>query len=59
VEGKIDHLKGLKENLILGNIIPAGTGCSKYRYVRIKEVGADVAPVEDHDVDEDFLEIGG
>lgn len=59
VEGKIDRLKGLKENLILGNIIPAGTGCPKYRYVKIKEVGAEVVPVEEHDADDDFLEIGG
>ena len=26
VEGKTDNLKGLKENLIMGNLIPAGTG---------------------------------
>ena len=59
VEGKVDHLKGLKENLILGNIIPAGTGCPKYRYVKIKDVGADIVPVKEHEVDGDFLDIGG
>ncbi len=26
VEGKIDHLRGLKENVIIGRLIPAGTG---------------------------------
>jgi DNA-directed RNA polymerase subunit beta' len=59
VEGKVDHLKGLKENLILGNIIPAGTGCDKYRFVKIKDVGADIVPVKEHEVDGDFLDIGG
>ncbi|MCD6281972.1 MAG: DNA-directed RNA polymerase subunit beta' [Deltaproteobacteria bacterium] len=37
VEGKIDHLKGLKENVIMGRLIPAGTGFPKYR-----DVGIDV-----------------
>ena len=31
VAGKIDHLKGLKENVIMGRLIPAGTGLSEYR----------------------------
>jgi len=33
VQGRIDHLKGLKENIIVGRLIPAGTGlmASKYR----------------------------
>lgn len=30
VEGKIDQLRGLKENVIIGNLIPAGTGFSAY-----------------------------
>ncbi len=59
VEGKADHLKGLKENLIMGNLIPAGTGCKLYRDVKIKDLGADIVPVEEHEADEDFLDIGG
>ncbi len=31
VAGKIDYLKGLKENVIMGRLIPAGTGFPKYR----------------------------
>jgi DNA-directed RNA polymerase subunit beta' len=31
IEGKIDHLLGLKENVIVGQLIPAGTGLKKYR----------------------------
>jgi DNA-directed RNA polymerase subunit beta' len=33
--GKVDHLKGFKENVIMGNLIPAGTGLPKYRRLRI------------------------
>jgi DNA-directed RNA polymerase subunit beta' len=31
VAGKVDNLKGLKENVIMGRLIPAGTGLPKYR----------------------------
>ncbi len=31
IEGRVDYLRGLKENVIMGRIIPAGTGFSKYR----------------------------
>ena len=31
IHGKIDYLEGLKENVIIGKKIPAGTGCKKYR----------------------------
>jgi len=31
VAGKIDHLKGLKENVIMGRLVPAGTGVKAYR----------------------------
>lgn len=27
IKGKVDHLIGLKENVIIGKLIPAGTGC--------------------------------
>ena len=33
IHGKIDHLNGLKENVIIGKLIPAGTGAKKYRNV--------------------------
>ena len=36
VQGKIDHLHGLKENVIMGRIIPAGTGLAAYRELDIK-----------------------
>jgi DNA-directed RNA polymerase subunit beta' len=34
VEGKIDYLRGLKENVIMGRLIPAGSGYRKYTKVR-------------------------
>ena len=35
IKGKVDPLLGLKENVILGKLIPAGTGMSRYRGIRI------------------------
>ena len=35
INGKIDHLIGLKENVIIGKPIPAGTGMKRYRNVRL------------------------
>jgi DNA-directed RNA polymerase subunit beta' len=36
VQGKVDNLRGLKENVIMGRLIPAGTGLPQYRDVNIK-----------------------
>ena len=36
VRGKIDHLSGLKENVILGKLIPAGTGAKQYRDIELE-----------------------
>ncbi|MDE0167688.1 MAG: DNA-directed RNA polymerase subunit beta' [Bryobacterales bacterium] len=35
VSGKVDHLRGLKENVIVGRLIPAGTGIDDYRKIKI------------------------
>ena len=35
IKGKIDPLVGLKENVILGKLIPAGTGMKRYREVKL------------------------
>jgi len=35
IKGKVDELIGLKENVIIGKLIPAGTGLNKYRSTRI------------------------
>ena len=36
IKGKVDPLLGLKENVILGKLIPAGTGMSRYRDLKIR-----------------------
>jgi len=43
IEGKIDRLLGLKENVIIGKLIPAATGLKRYRGVEIKP--SDKVPV--------------
>ena len=40
--GKVDWLKGFKENVIMGHLIPAGTGLPAYRRLRIDTLGADM-----------------
>jgi DNA-directed RNA polymerase subunit beta' len=37
LEGRVDYLRGLKENVILGRLIPAGTGMAGYRNLDIEE----------------------
>ena len=48
IKGKEDHLIGLKENVILGKLIPAGTGMKKYRNIAIEK---DVEEVVEEAVD--------
>ncbi|MCR4642329.1 MAG: DNA-directed RNA polymerase subunit beta' [Lachnospiraceae bacterium] len=48
IKGKTDELIGLKENVIIGKLIPAGTGIERYRNVKL-----------DVDNDEDELDIDG
>ena len=35
IKGKVDPLIGLKENVIIGKLIPVGTGMSKYRNIKL------------------------
>ncbi len=37
IAGKVDHLRGLKENVIIGNIIPAGTGMKQYKNIKLTD----------------------
>jgi DNA-directed RNA polymerase subunit beta' len=43
VAGKIDYLGGLKENVIVGKLIPAGTGLRKYRAIRLRNNAVEAA----------------
>ena len=38
IKGKVDPLLGLKENVIVGKLIPAGTGMKRYKDISIREV---------------------
>jgi len=51
INGKIDYLRGLKENVIMGRLVPAGTGMEYYRQVKI--AGEDVVeePVTEPSLD--------
>ena len=54
INGKVDYLRGLKENVIMGRLIPAGTGMEFYR--RVKIAGEDV--VEEEPLPESDLGLG-
>ena len=41
VEGKVDWLRGLKENVVMGRLVPAGTGFPVYRNLRMNIVAGD------------------
>ncbi len=55
IEGKIDTLRGLKENVIMGKLIPAGTGMTLYRHVDIED-DETLIPLEDESDDEYSLD---
>jgi DNA-directed RNA polymerase subunit beta' len=42
--GKVDHLRGLKENVIMGRLIPAGTGMARYQKIGIQIEAGETAP---------------
>ncbi|HCX3692967.1 TPA: DNA-directed RNA polymerase subunit beta' [Staphylococcus aureus] len=46
IKGKRDDLLGLKENVIIGKLIPAGTGMRRYRDVKYEKTAKPVAEVE-------------
>ena len=47
IHGKVDHLVGLKENVIMGRLIPAGTGVPQYRTMELRVRGAEPGTGED------------
>jgi DNA-directed RNA polymerase subunit beta' len=53
INGKVDYLRGLKENVIMGRLIPAGTGMEYYR--RVKIAGEDV--IEEEPIPEQELSL--
>ena len=58
IKGKVDPLVGLKENVIIGKHIPAGTGMRKYRDVQLEgEIDLDDDVYLDEEADEEDLEL--
>jgi DNA-directed RNA polymerase subunit beta' len=53
IKGKEDFLLGLKENVIIGKLIPAGTGMKRYKNVEILE--SVIQPTEENFIDSDNL----
>ena len=50
IEGKVDNLAGLKENVIIGKLIPAATGMPRYRQLTVEVEGYGVEDVENLDI---------
>jgi DNA-directed RNA polymerase subunit beta' len=56
IEGKVDYLRGLKENVIMGRLIPAGTGVSKYRGVQLLIEDPEEVLEEPEEFDENMVD---
>ncbi|MEZ7579249.1 DNA-directed RNA polymerase subunit beta' [Veillonella sp. 27098_8_77] len=48
IKGKIDPLLGLKENVIIGKLIPAGTGMSRYRKIEVVKKAPEILELTDN-----------
>ncbi|HNS73736.1 MAG TPA: DNA-directed RNA polymerase subunit beta', partial [bacterium] len=64
VEGKVDELLGLKENVVMGHLIPAGTGIGRYKELKVEGPEIDLptpperpAPLPREEDDDALLEI--
>ncbi len=52
IKGKVDELRGLKENVIIGKLIPAGTGMARYRQIEpeiVTPISEDIEPMSEED----------
>ncbi|SNB46480.1 DNA-directed RNA polymerase subunit beta' [Geobacter sp. DSM 9736] len=56
IEGKVDSLRGLKENVIMGRLIPAGTGLSRYRNLKL-QVEEPELPVVAEETEEEVVAV--
>ena len=52
IKGKVDPLIGLKENVLIGKLIPAGTGMRRYRETRLN---TDVNPVVEEALEDEVV----
>lgn len=56
IKSKRDHLIGLKENVIIGKLIPAGTGMKRYANIKLESPLYDKADIKEDNFDEDKTE---
>ena len=52
IKGKVDHLLALKENVLIGRLIPAGTGMDCYRKIDIERTNPESSPIYDLELSE-------
>src|SRR5699024_12077133 len=55
IKGKVDHLVGLKENVIIGKLIPAGTGLKRYREISLDSGLPETANVPEEIVEDEVI----
>ena len=56
IRGKVDHLIGLKENVIIGKLIPAGTGMKMYRDIEITDKQGQPLEVEEEEPENKYVD---
>ena len=56
INGKVDHLIGLKENVLIGKLIPAGTGMKRYREISLDSGQTEELVMEAEEVFDDYAE---
>ena len=54
IKGKVDNLIGLKENVIIGKLIPVGTGMKRYRNTRLSTDEVTVSEESEYDIEEEI-----
>ncbi|MBD2872214.1 DNA-directed RNA polymerase subunit beta' [Paenibacillus arenilitoris] len=57
IKGKVDQLLGLKENVIIGKLIPAGTGMTRYRNIRFAGIEDEAAELENLEAESEAVAI--
>ena len=57
IKGKVDHLVGLKENVIIGKLIPAGTGLKRYREISLDSGLPETANVPEEIVEDEVIAV--
>jgi DNA-directed RNA polymerase subunit beta' len=55
IKGRVDHLEGLKENVTMGHLIPAGTGLKHFRQLRVWVDDEDKLPVSEEIVKDEVV----